>query len=90
MYQRIRDLREDSDTSQEVVAKLLNVSQTTYSRYETGHLDIPSQSLIKLALHYSISIDYLVGLTDCKKSYPRSIRYKNIKVDIKKSESAKD
>lgn len=91
MYQRIRDLREDSDTSQEVVAKLLNVSQTTYSRYETGNLDIPSQSLIKLAIHYSTSIDYLVGLTDCKKPYPRSsIQYKGVKMNIRKPESAKD
>lgn len=72
MYQHIRELREDSDTSQETLAKLLNISQTTYSRYETGNLDIPSQSLIKLAEHYKISIDYLVGLTDCKKPYPRS------------------
>lgn len=71
MYQRIRDLREDSDTSQKVLAKLLNVSQTTYSRYETGHLDIPSQSLIRLAEYYNTSIDYLLGLTGCKKPYPR-------------------
>ncbi|EGK2638342.1 helix-turn-helix transcriptional regulator, partial [Listeria monocytogenes] len=49
MYYRIRNLREDKDLSQEQLAKLLNVSQTTYSRYETGHIDIPSQSLIKLA-----------------------------------------
>ena len=48
MYYRIRDLREDKDLTQEQLAKLLNVSQTTYSRYETGNLDIPSQSLVKL------------------------------------------
>lgn len=72
MYQRIRDLREDADTSQAVIAALLNVSQTTYSRYETGGLDIPSQSLIKLAIHYSTSIDYLVGLTDRREPYKRS------------------
>ncbi len=90
MYQRIRDLREDSDTSQEVVARLLNVSQTTYSRYETGNLDIPSQSLIKLAVHYAISIDYLVGLTDCKKAYPRGNQYKRIKADVKRPEPASD
>ncbi|HML45269.1 MAG TPA: helix-turn-helix transcriptional regulator [Clostridia bacterium] len=70
MYPRIRALREDSDRSQEALSKLLDVSQTTYSRYETGTLDIPSQSLIKLAAHYSTSVDYLLGLTDCKKPYP--------------------
>ncbi|MFK4566262.1 helix-turn-helix domain-containing protein [Enterococcus sp. UD-01] len=71
MYYRIRNLREDADLSQEQLAKLLNVSQTTYSRYETGNLDIPSQSLIKLAQYYSTSIDYLVGLTNEQKPYPR-------------------
>ena len=66
MYYRIRDLREDKDLTQEQLAKLLNVSQTTYSRYETGNLDIPSQSLVKLALCYSTSVDYLLNLTDNK------------------------
>ena len=70
MYYRIRDLREDKDLSQEQLAKILNVSQTTYSRYETGVLDIPSQSLIKLAKYYSTSIDYLLNLTDQKTPYP--------------------
>jgi transcriptional regulator with XRE-family HTH domain len=72
MYQRIRDLREDKDLSQEQLAKLLNVSQTTYSRYETGKIDIPSQSLIKLAQYYSTSVDYLLNLTNSKKSYPHT------------------
>lgn len=72
MYYRIRDLREDADLSQEQLAKLLNVSQTTYSRYETGKLDIPTQSLIKLAKYYSTSIDYLVNLTNIKTAYPHN------------------
>lgn len=72
MYNRIRDLREDLDLSQTDVAELLSISQTTYSRYETGYLDIPSQSLIILAKRYNTSIDYLVGLTDEKKSYPKN------------------
>ncbi|MUN90933.1 helix-turn-helix domain-containing protein [Enterococcus gallinarum] len=72
MYHRIRDLREDKDLSQEQLAKLLNISQTTYSRYESGKLDIPTQSLIKLADFYSTSIDYLLHLTDYQKPYPRN------------------
>lgn len=71
MYPRIRDLREDKDLTQENLSSLLNISQTTYSRYEKGILDIPSQSLIKLARYYSTSIDYLLGLTDIDKPYPR-------------------
>jgi transcriptional regulator with XRE-family HTH domain len=69
MYQRLKDLREDSDLTQQVLANLLNISQTTYSRYESGILDIPSISLIKLAKFYNTSIDYLVGLTDNKRPY---------------------
>jgi transcriptional regulator with XRE-family HTH domain len=69
MYQRLRDLREDRDLKQQTLADLLNISQTTYSRYESGTLDIPSVSLIKLAKFYGTSIDYLLGLTDNKKPY---------------------
>ena len=69
MYQRLRDLREDKDFTQQELATLLKVSQTTYSRYESGALDIPSTSLIKLAEFYKTSIDYLMGLTNNKKPY---------------------
>lgn len=64
MYQKLRDLREDHDLSQQDIAKLLSVSQATYSRYESGILDIPSISLIKLADFYKVSVDYLLGRTD--------------------------
>ncbi len=56
MELRIRDLREDADLSQQEIADLLNVSQTTYSRYECGVLDIPYQSLIILAQYYGLSV----------------------------------
>ena len=69
MYKRIKDLREDNDLKQQQLAELLSVSQTTYSRYESGVLDIPSVSLIKLAQYYKTSIDYLVGLTDDRRPY---------------------
>jgi transcriptional regulator with XRE-family HTH domain len=69
MYQRLRDLREDRDLTQQDLADLLKVSQTTYSRYESGALDIPSTSLIKLARFYKTSVDYLLGLTNDRKSY---------------------
>lgn len=72
MYTRIRNLREDSDISQERVANLLNVTQATYSRYENGTLQIPLDSLIKLALFYNTSTDYLLNLTSNKKPYSRN------------------
>lgn len=64
MYKRIRDLREDHDYSQEQLAKILNVSQSTYSRYESGYLDVPSEILIALAKHYKVTVDYILGLQD--------------------------
>ena len=66
MYQNIKNLREDADLTQHQIAQLLNISQTTYSRYESGKLDIPSLSLIKLASFYKTSVDYLLGLTNNK------------------------
>lgn len=57
-------MREDRDLSQAALAKLLNVSQSTYSRYESGYLDIPSNILIGLARFYQVSVDYILGLTD--------------------------
>ncbi len=64
MYPRIRDLREDSDRNQTEIAKMLGMSQTGYSKYETGENDIPTAILIKLARYYNTSIDYLLGETD--------------------------
>ena len=64
MYPRLRDLREDKDMNQTEVAKMLDMSQTGYSKYETGENDIPTAILIKLARFYDTSIDYLLGETD--------------------------
>lgn len=64
MYKRLRDMREDKDLKQRELAEMLNVSQTTYSRYESGELDIPSAELIKLADFYNVSVDYILGRTD--------------------------
>ena len=70
MYRRIRDLREDRDLTQTQVAKILGMSQTGYSKYETGENDIPTATLISLARFYDTSIDYLLGQTDDPKRYP--------------------
>ena len=63
-YERIRELREDHDLRQVDVAKLLGMSQTGYSKYETGENDVPTTILIKLAGIYHTSIDYILELTD--------------------------
>ena len=70
MFKRIRDLREDRDLNQTQIAQILGMSQTGYSKYETGENDIPTVILIKLAKFYDTSVDYLLGETDCKKRYP--------------------
>ncbi len=67
MYKRLRDLREDKDLNQTQVAKFLGMSQTGYSKYETGENDIPTSILIKLADFYDVSIDYLLEQTNNSK-----------------------
>jgi transcriptional regulator with XRE-family HTH domain len=69
---RLKDLREDHDLKQEYIAKILNISQTNYSKYELEKVNIPISSLIVLADFYNTSIDYLIGLTDEIKPYTRS------------------
>ena len=72
MYRnKIKDLREDKDLKQKDIAKILNVSQQQYSRYETGENQITIDGLIKLAIFYDTSADYILGLTNEKKSYKK-------------------
>ncbi len=63
-YPRIRNLREDMDMNQTQIAKMLGMSQTGYSKYETGENDIPTDILIKLSQFYNVSVDYMLGITD--------------------------
>ena len=71
MYPRIRALREDRDMNQTQLAKLLGMSQTGYSKYETGENDIPTAMLVQLARLHGTSVDYLLDLTDQRAPYPR-------------------
>ncbi len=71
MYERIRDLREDKDLSQKTLGERIGMSQTGYSKYETGENDIPTNILIQLSKIYNTSIDYMLGLTDEKLPYKR-------------------
>lgn len=72
MYKRIRDLREDKDLNQTQVATMLAMSQTGYSKYETGENDVPTAVLIKLSRFYNTSIDYILGETDDPRRYPKT------------------
>lgn len=70
MYLRIRDLREDSDLTQQEIAKYLLCDQSLYSKYERGERPLPLELAVKLAQYYKVSVDYLVGLTNVKTPYP--------------------
>lgn len=72
MYKRIRDLREDKDLNQTQIAKMLGMSQTGYSKYETGENDIPTAVLIKLAEFYNVSTDYILNRTDQMNPYKKT------------------
>ena len=69
LYPRLRDLRHDRDATQTEIAKMLGMSQTGYSKYETGENDVPTEILIKLARFYGTSVDYLLGETNVKERY---------------------
>lgn len=69
-YKRIRDLREDKDLTQTEIAKILNITQRTYSRYENDERQIPTEILSSLADFHHTSVDYLIGRTDQQKPYP--------------------
>ncbi len=70
-YQRMKDLRQDKDLYQKDIAKILNLNQQAYSRYETGNKTITTELLVKLALFYNTSTDYILGLTNIKEPYPK-------------------
>ncbi|MDD5017346.1 MAG: helix-turn-helix transcriptional regulator [Eubacteriales bacterium] len=70
VYERIRNLREDKDMTQQQIADQLNINRRTYSGYETGVRTMPPEILIKLARIHGVSVDYLLGQDDVKKPYP--------------------
>ena len=73
-YQRIRNLREDKDLPQKILASYLKVSQNTYSQYETNKIDISLDAMGKLADFYNTSVDYLMERTDDPRPYPRKLK----------------
>ena len=81
-FPRIKNIREDNDLTQRDMAEYLSCSQVAYSYYELGRRSIPLDLLIKIALFYDTSVDYLLGITDCIKPYERS-KYSEIEYDDK-------
>lgn len=67
-YQRLRDMRNDRDLNQADIAKVLEIGQSDYSKYERGVNMMGIDKYIKLAKFYNVSIDYLAGITDKPKT----------------------
>lgn len=95
----IRDLREDHDLKQKVLADYLGISQQTYSNYENGRRDIPTWAVVALAKYYKVSTDYLLGAdtsylgnTNLKNPYLDNITMHDVMYDIQrlKREDRKD
>lgn len=72
IYERIRNLREDSDFTQQQIADILFINRRTYSSYENGVRSMPIEILSRIADVFNTSTDYLIGRTDVKKPYPKS------------------
>ena len=77
-YSRIKQLREDSKISQKEISKLLNINQSTYSKFELLKANITIEKLNDLANYYNVSLDYLVNISDNP-----NITIKNKKLDKK-------
>ncbi len=69
---RLKDLREDADIPQKVLAEYLHIKQNTYSQYENGQRQLPIDALIKLAEYFDVTTDYILGITNIKSSYPKN------------------
>ena len=67
-FKNLRGIREDRDIRQKEIAEYLNVSQNTYSQYETGVISLTAEVLIKLADFYNVSVDYLLDRTNNPKT----------------------
>lgn len=63
-YQRVRDIREDSDKKQDEIAQVLKITRQQYQLYESGKRELPMHHFVTLARYYNVSLDYLAGLID--------------------------
>lgn len=72
-FQRIEDLRVDSDKTQQEIADFLHMRREVYRRYEKGEREIPVWAVIQLAQYYGVTTDYLLGLSDERSFAPRVV-----------------
>jgi transcriptional regulator with XRE-family HTH domain len=75
IFQRLENLRIDSDKTQQQIADFLVCNREVYRRYEKGIYEIPVWAVLKLSEFYNTSVDYILGKTDIKEPYPRTRRH---------------
>lgn len=76
--ERLKQLREETELTQESFGKQFNLAKSTVSQYESG-ISRPDDALkVKIALHYKVSLDWLMGLTDIRNNSPEELRYRNL------------
>ena len=68
---RLRELRENNNLTQDFIRRKIGCSQTNYSKYELGRVNVPLDVLMKLAKYYNTSTDYILGLTNNKNPYEK-------------------
>ncbi len=73
---RLKNLREDKDLTGRDLAKILNISPSHYSRIENSVYQLDYNGLKTLAVFYNTSVDYILGITNEIKPYPRDINKK--------------
>lgn len=74
---RLKEIREDHDLYQKDIANIINVTQQQYNKYELGINSIPIEKLDTLANYFNTSVDYIIGRTDERLPYPKSILEKS-------------
>lgn len=72
---RLRDLRRENNLTSRDLAKLLNVSQPTITRWENGLQEPSKKNVKKLASYFNVSSDYLLGLTDEREPYKKPMKF---------------
>lgn len=77
IFEKLKNLRENNDLTQRQIALKLNVSKSTYNRWETGETFIPLKHLNNLCNFYNLSMDYILNLSNNK-------NYDNVKNEINK------
>ena len=84
-FDRLKNIREDNDISQETMASILKVNRSTYSLWELGINIIPLKSLIDFADYFNVSLDYVLNLSNNKnsKNYIKGIDLKRLGKNIK-------